>query len=337
MKNIKDVCSFFIEKLVQKGLSMRKKLTMKKVNSITFKEGCEEYINYCRARNLREGTIKHYRESIKTLSKFIGGDTLIQTMDKLSFDNFVIECKKKSNIKDTTLYTYTRDLKTLMYYFMKCDYIPTFKINLIKADKEPIECYTDGELKILLKKPDLKKCSFTEYKSWVIVNFLLSTGIRMNSLVNIQIRDLDFDNDVVHIRVTKNRKHLIIPLNSTIKKILLDYLEVRQHTSNEEYLFCNVYGNKLIKTTIYQSLVVYNKNRGIIKTGIHRYRHTFAKKWVTSGGNIVTLQKILGHSSLDITQNYLNILTSDLKKEMDKFNILDEFNNKYIRIDKNKV
>ena len=324
--------AFFVLKLVQKGLSMRKKLTMKKNNSITFKQGCEEYINYCKARNLREGTLKHYRESIKTLSKFIGEDTPVETLDKKAFDNFVIECKSKSNIKDITLYTYTRDLKTLMYYFMKCDYIPTFKITLIRADKEPIECYTDGELKVLLKKPDLKKCSFSEYKSWVIVNFLLSTGIRMNSLMNIKIKDLDFDNDVVYIRVTKNRKQLIIPLNCTIKRILLDYLDIRQHASNEEYLFCNVYGNKLKKSTLYASLVEYNKKRGIIKTGIHRYRHTFAKKWIIAGGNVVTLQKILGHSSLAITQNYLNLLTSDLKRDIENYNILEEFNSNYIKI-----
>ncbi|WP_195972633.1 tyrosine-type recombinase/integrase [Clostridium thermobutyricum] len=313
---------------------MRKKLTMKKSKSITFKDGCDEYINYCKARNLREGTIKHYRESIKTLYKFISEDTPINELNKKAFDNFVIDCKRTSNIKDTTLYTYTRDLKTLMYYFMKCGYIPTFKITLIKADKEPIECYSDVELKVLLKKPNIKECSFSEYKSWVIVNFLLSTGIRMNSLVNIQIKDLDFDNDVVYIRVTKNRKQLIIPLNCTIKKILLDYLNVRQHSSNEEYLFCNVYGNKLVKSTLYGGLVDYNKKRGIMKTGIHRYRHTFAKKWVISGGSIVTLQKILGHSSLAITENYLNILTTDIKKEIDKFNILDEFNNQYLKMNK---
>ena len=43
------------------------------------------------------------------------------------------------------------------------------------------------------------------------------------------------------------------------------------------------------------------------------------------GGNVITLQKILGHSSLDITQNYLNLLVSDLKKDVEEFNILREF------------
>ena len=64
----------------------------------------------------------------------------------------------------------------------------------------------------------------------------------------------------------------------------------------------------------------------VVKTGIHRFRHTFAKKWITLGGSVVTLQKILGHSSLNITQNYINLLVEDIKRDVDKYNILEEFN-----------
>ena len=86
------------------------------------------------------------------------------------------------------------------------------------------ETYTDDELLRLLKKPNLKQCGFTEYKMWVITNFLLSTGVRQKSLLSIKIKDLDFDSDVVRIHHTKNRKALIIPLNTDIKKILQEYL-----------------------------------------------------------------------------------------------------------------
>ena len=91
---------------------------------------------------------------------------------------------------------------------MKNDYMKSFKILLPKTDKETIECYTDTELKILLKKPDLKRCNFTEY--WVIINFLMSTGIRLNSFINIKIKDIDFDSEMINIKVTKNRKALIL-------------------------------------------------------------------------------------------------------------------------------
>jgi len=71
---------------------------------------------------------------------------------------------------------------------------------------------------------------------------------------------------------------------------------------------------------------------GVNLTGMHRFRHTFAKKWVTMGGSVVTLQKILDHSSLAITENYLHLLTCDIKKDIDEFNILREFKKESIRM-----
>ena len=61
------------------------------------------------------------------------------------------------------------------------------------------------------------------------------------------------------------------------------------------------------------------------RTGIHRYRHTFAKQWILSGGNVVSLSQLLGHSSLEITQNYIHLLVSDVAKQVDKINVLDKF------------
>lgn len=236
-------------------------------------------------------------------------------------------CKENLDVTETTIYTYTRDLKTLMYFFMQQDYIPTFKIKLPKVDAQVVETYTDGELVKLLRKPNKRTCGFAEYKNWVLVNFLLSTGIRLNSFMDIKIKDVDFYSEVVHVNTTKSRKALIIPLNPTIIKILKEYLQIRQHESDEEYLFCNIFGKQLNKNTISEALRTYNRNRGIVKTGIHRYRHTFAKKWIQAGGSVVTLQKILGRSNLNITERYINLLVEDLKKDIDKFNILDQFNN----------
>ena len=114
-----------------------------------------------------------------------------------------------------------------MHYFMNEGYIPHFKMQAIKVDKSHIETYNEQELKLLLNKPNIKKCSFTEYQCWVMTNFLFSTGVRQRSLINIQIKDVDFDNNVVYVNVTKNRKPLIVPLNRTMVNILSEYLKYR--------------------------------------------------------------------------------------------------------------
>ena len=300
-------------------------------NDKTFAQGCEEYLDNCCARNLRDGTIKHYRDSIRQIQNYIDGDMYIKDITKETFDNFVKALRNNKNLNSMSIYTYSRDFKTILNFFMRREYLQTFKVQLMKADKKPIETYSDAELIRLLKKPNLQHCSFTEYKSWVIVNFLLSTGVRQRSLMNIQIKDIDFDNDVVNINVTKNGKPLIIPLNSDIIKILREYLKYR-NGAPEDYLFCNVFGKQLTKSTLYHQMYEYNKSRGVEKTGLHRYRHTFAKKWVLMGGNVVTLQKILSHSSLEITQNYLNMLVSDIREDIEEFNILREFKRESIKL-----
>ena len=67
-----------------------------------------------------------------------------------------------------------------------------FKMKAIKVDKTHVETYTDDKLMVLLKKPNIKKCTFSEYQAWVMTNFLFSTGVRQRSLMHIQVKDVDF-------------------------------------------------------------------------------------------------------------------------------------------------
>lgn len=126
---------------------MRKKISCQTENLITFKEGVEEYLIDCKRRNLRKDTLRHYRESYKSITRIIDENIYIKDLNINSVGEFVVKCKEKFNINDQTLHTYTRDLKTWMYYWMRQEYIPNFKIKLPKVDKKNIEPYTDEELK----------------------------------------------------------------------------------------------------------------------------------------------------------------------------------------------
>lgn len=296
------------------------KIKMTKKSTITFQEGYKEFLTYCKVRNLREATIKHYDDSLKTIYKFIEPNTPLNDITRDTVNNFILNCKENLNIKDTTLVTYLRALKTILYYFMELGYVEKFKIPIPRADKEPIEVYTEEELNILLKKVDTD--SFAEFRNWCIINFLLGTGCRVNSLVNIKNKDVDFDNATVYLNVTKNRKPLAIPLSKHLIKILREYMSIREGEI-EDYLFCTDFGNKINSNTLSHQLAMYNRKRGVMKTGIHRYRHTFAKNWILNGGDIFRLQKILGHSTMDIVRNYVNMFDEDIKKDFNTFNPLE--------------
>lgn len=292
--------------------------------AMTLEDGCNKYLDYCKERNLREGTIRHYSQSYNQFYKYFGKEMLISDFTETVYKKYVVYLRQTLT-NDVSINAYLRDLITTLHYLMKEEYLPHFRMQAIKVDKTNVETYSDEELLVLLKKPNIKTCTFVEYQSWVMTNFLFATGVRQRSLINIQIKDIDFNNSVVYVNVTKNRKPLIVPINQTLLTILSEFLNYRQYNSSTDYLFCNVFGKQLVKSTCYCMLYTYNKSKGVETTGIHRYRHTFAKQWILNGGNVVALSKILGHSSLNITQNYINLLVSDVAKQVEEINLLDKF------------
>lgn len=302
-------------------------------NFKTFDEGFDEFIMMCKVKNLRPSTIKQYETIINIWYKFVPYKTPIKDITKNTVNAFIMFLKNETNENDVTINSVIVHVRVVLYYFMKLGYMEEFKIPKMKVDKEIIETYTDEELKILLQKPNIKKCSYLEYRNWIIINFLMATGCRAGTLVNIKIIDVDFLNDLITYTHTKNRKQQIIPLSNTLKAILIEYLQYRKG-GLEDYLFVNAYGNYLTTDQLSHNISDYNKKRGVIKTGIHRFRHTFAKKWIMQGGDIFRLQKILGHSSMDIVKNYVNIFTNDLQQDFNTFNPLEnlQVNKKHISI-----
>lgn len=92
----------------------------------------------------------------------------------------VLSIGYKCNLLDSELSEYTIrtrviGLRAFLYYCMEMGYIDKFNIPNIKTTEKIKETYTEEELKILLKKPNLKKCSPKEYITWVIVNYVYST------------------------------------------------------------------------------------------------------------------------------------------------------------------
>lgn len=79
----------------------------------------------------------------------------------------------------------------------------------------------------------------------------------------------------------------------------------------DDYLFVNELGEQMTRNAMQHAIARYNKKRGVEKTSIHAFRHTFAKHYITSGGDAFKLQRLLGHSTLDVTLNYVNLYGTD--------------------------
>jgi integrase/recombinase XerD len=124
---------------------------------------------------------------------------------------------------------------------------------------------------------------------------------------------------------TKTRKVQIFPLSDELQSVLTTYLKHRKGRP-EDYLFPSINNTKLREDTVHHSVAKYNTQRGVMRIGIHLFRHTFARNYILSGGDVLRLQKLLGHSTLAMSQKYANLFDEDLKKDFEKHNILSKLN-----------
>ena len=309
---------------------MKTKITMNSSKNLSVESAYELFIRKCRVKNLSEATITSYNNKVIPFVEFCnGGDISAVTVDTV--DAFTDMLKKEHNVNDVSVVSYLRSVRAFLYYCMECNYMTSFKIHLPKCNKDIKEIYTDEQLEKLLKKPDTNTCSFTEYKTWVFENYLIATGNRLSTALNVQIRDLNFEDGIITLRKTKNRKQQIIPLSASLADVLQEYLVVRGGQP-EDYLFCNNYGEQASNRT-WQTLVYrYNVKRDVNVTSIHAFRHSFARLWILNHGDIMRLKTILGHSNIAVTNEYLQMFGQDLQMDFEKFNPLDNMNRSKVKI-----
>ena len=303
---------------------------IKLVVSATIEETFSDFIISRKTKGLAEKTLQSYQSQFQAVARHMDVKMDIAMLQKADLDAMIIRMRDAS-LSPNSINSYTRTLKS---FFSWCNEqgITRLNIPLYKAEETVKETYSDAELAALLKKPDIRKATFAEYRDWVIINFLLNCGSRAATVRAIQIRDVDLDGGMVFYRHTKNRKAQVIPLCSAMVAILREYL---RHRGGEaaDYLFCTETGSQLTENGLRQSIARYNTRRGVQKTSIHLFRHTFARKYlIDCGGDAFTLQKLLGHSTLAMTKHYCAIFDADLTKNYDNFSPLAQLKSNSTRI-----
>ena len=303
---------------------------IKLVVSATIEETFSDFIISKKTKGLAEKTLQSYQSQFQAVARHMDVKMDIAMLQKADLDAMIISMRDAS-LSPNSINSYTRTLKS---FFSWCNEqgITRLNIPLYKAEETVKETYSDLELSALLKKPDIRKATFAEYRDWVIINFLLNCGSRAATVRAIQIRDVDLDGGMVFYRHTKNRKAQVIPLCSAMVAILREYL---RHRGGEaaDYLFCTETGSQLTENGLRQSIARYNTRRGVQKTSIHLFRHTFARKYlIDCGGDAFTLQKLLGHSTLAMTKHYCAIFDADLTKNYDNFSPLAQMKSNSTRI-----
>lgn len=292
----------------------------------------ESFINHCKAKNLRPRTIEWYQEHIELYfyRDFIlkEGIKSPNDFDAEDLQRYIVYMHNRQ-LQISSANIRLRAIRTFFNYLKDMGYIEgKVKVKLLKQDKTIIKTFTAEQVVKLVAKPkNINDLSFAQYRDYVMINFLLGTGVRLATFVAIKIGDVDFINNEIRLRHTKNRDQYIIPLSLSLGKILQEYLKIRGGEPQDS-LFCNSYGEPLKKRTIQDRIKFYcqerlGKEALSYRCSPHDFRHTFAVMYIRNGGDLLSLQKLLGHNTLEMTRRYVNLLNDDIKSKFAEFSPLD--------------
>jgi integrase/recombinase XerC len=231
------------------------------------------------------------------------------------------------NEKGYSKATIARKLATLrsFYKFLvktnRCSSNPMTAIRTPKQEKKLPRFLEYEEVKRLIETPPTD--SWLGARDRAILETLYSTGIRVSELVALNMDDIDFLSEVLHIR-GKGKKERITPISSSALQAIQHYMEFRnkraQNNNNFDarVLFVNKHGQRLSTRSVRRKMDKYLKVAGLDPAiSPHTLRHSFATHMLNNGADLRSVQELLGHQSLSTTQVYTHLTTRKLKEVYD--------------------
>lgn len=281
----------------------------------------EEFIKRETILGITDNTIRHYRTHIGFFIKFYG-DKDINTITYKDYENYIIYLRekykessgfegKKQKLSSRTIKTYASALKTFLSYSFENGFLKknvSEKIKMPKYKKKVIKILNRNEIDILLSS--FNKQSFIGSRDFLIVSLMLDCGLRLSEVVKLKLEDINEINSLIKVD-GKGQKERFVPLTPAIAEGIKLYkyqyfLTFGKVLINNEQLIKNINGEDATKNTI--SLVFRRLRKTLeIKVHPHLLRHTFATMFLLNGGDITNLQIILGHTTLDMTLQYLHL------------------------------
>jgi len=186
---------------------------------------------------------------------------------------------------------------------------------LLEALEKTTEARTQKRKSFRMKRPDWRR-------DRAILLLLLDTGIRASELCRLTVGDVDLEEGEIVIRPQgsgKKSRPRVIPIGKRTRRALWDYLARREDIQEDPDpstlpLFLGKFGKPLNRTALRKLLQRLGERAGVPNVHPHRFRHTFAIFYLRNGGDVFTLQKILGHRSLYMVRRYLSLAQEDLRR-----------------------
>jgi integrase/recombinase XerC len=231
----------------------------------------------------------------------------------------------EKNYSKATIARKVATLRSFYRFLVKTSRVgsnPVMSIRTPKQDKKLPKFLEYDQIKSLLETPPAD--TWLGARDRAIMETLYSTGIRVSELVALNLEDIDFLGEVIHVR-GKGKKERIAPIGSAALQALQHYIDFRNKKAagspdfESKVLFVNKHGKRLSTRSVCRKMDKYLKTAGLDPSiSPHTLRHSFATHMLNNGADLRSVQKLLGHQSLSTTQIYTHLTTKKIKNVYDE-------------------
>ncbi|MHA1112872.1 MAG: tyrosine-type recombinase/integrase [Promethearchaeota archaeon] len=285
-------------------------------------------------------TITVYKYGINKLINFLNNPN-ISSITKRDIQDFFIYLREKENLAESSIRNIMRAIKVLFKWAelepdIKC---PDFDLSYPKASSKHIEPFHSEDIKRLLIACEYTKSSQTKNRKAfrmhrptakrdkAIILTLLDTGLRVSELSRLTIADLDLETGQITVTPfgsgLKSKPRTVF-IGKLSKSTLWRYLASR-NIEADDFVFISKLNRPMDRHSIRKVLKYIGDKAEIQDVYPHRFRHTFAIQYLRNDGDIYTLQRILGHSSLEMVKRYLAIAKADCQTAHRKASPVDNW------------
>jgi integrase/recombinase XerD len=193
---------------------------------------------------------------------------------------------------------------------------PVENIQLMRVDEDNIEPLTDDEIERIISVPDLSE--YAQFRDHVIMFLMLDTGMRISEVCDLEVRDIDFKTKSIILPAikNKNRKPRILPLSNQVVRLLMELVTENRTYFETDFVFVSNIGTKYNPNSFRKRLRMYREKAGITKrVSPHVFRHMFCRNYILNGGDVFTLQRIVGHAEISTTRKYIQMDDETIKNQ----------------------
>jgi integrase/recombinase XerD len=197
------------------------------------------------------------------------------------------------------------------------------RISQLKEPQNILPTLTEAQVKLLVTwKPRPK--SFHERRLHLLALVLLDLGCRITEALTLRVGNVDMENMLITLD-GKGRKQRIVPFSFALRKALHRFI-ADFNRKPDSLLFATREGTPVRRMTALRGVKLLCERLGFAPPGrtLHAFRHTFAVNYLRRGGSVFHLQKVLGHSTLEMTRRYANLVTADLQAVHERVSLLSK-------------